>query len=288
MTIENYISENCLTKIRLYLLSKPIHFIDLVNNQACDDEEDFDIKTTPKVTRSMSGTNLLGTSEERARLKNEIDQAYNESLAIDMSQGHSRHIGKKVNELNSPKIDDVDCDLIVPQVVRNGAAVVLERQSRLPEEPNLMDDHIVLSVRTGNGTKRRLFSSSAKVMQIYDWVGTIEGVPLYFKLVYNKMILEPESLASNYSQRVLDIEEVDFPFPQSNSQPREEIAPPWEEIASPREEYALPMEEIAPPWEEIASPREEIAPPAVVSQPSEDVSVIDVEIHLLLTGKNLN
>ena len=78
---------------------------------------------------------LLGTNEERDILRNEIDGAYCESLAKNMEKEKSN---EKYMQSKSEQIFNN----------RDNAAVLMEqRKSRLIQEPDLLKDHAVVSVR---------------------------------------------------------------------------------------------------------------------------------------------
>ena len=44
----------------------------------------------------------------------------------------------------------------------------------MPVEPDIEDDHVVISIRhPALGTKRRLFEGDAKMNNVYDWMGSL-------------------------------------------------------------------------------------------------------------------
>ena len=89
---------------------------------------------------------LLGTNEERDRLRNGTDCAYCESLAKDMEK-----------EVSNEKYKQSKSEQIFSN--RENAAVLMEQcKSRLIPEPDLLEDHVVVSVtHTTRGIVRRLF-----------------------------------------------------------------------------------------------------------------------------------
>ncbi|XP_066926387.1 uncharacterized protein [Clytia hemisphaerica] len=111
-------------------------------------------------------------------------------------------------------------------IIRNDGDSNAIRQNRLenlPEEPNLLDEHNVISVNVGGIIRRRLFSALARVREVYNWVGSMPDVPLHFNLIYNQSVLDLDNFASNYSQLLLDIEEIRNTSTRNDSEePQEE------------------------------------------------------------------
>ena len=68
---------------------------------------------------------------------------------------------------------------------RENAAVLMEqRKSRLIPEPDLVEDHVVVSVRhTTRGIVRRLFLAEHTMNVVYDWIGSLQELPMYFNLI---------------------------------------------------------------------------------------------------------
>ena len=105
---------------------------------------------------------------------------------------------------------------------RENAAVLMEqRKSRLIPEPDLVEDHVVVSVRhTTRGIVRRLFLAEHTMNVVYDWIGSLQELPMYFNLInFKGEILKPfESVRDVKS--VLNMAEYDNP---SSSEEDEEI-----------------------------------------------------------------
>ena len=121
---------------------------------------------------------LAGTSEERRRLKAEIDQAYEESLAADQRKEEE----KKSSELAELQEREREEDLRA------------KRAARVCPEPSLDSPHVVVSVRHCDiGLIRRIFSESASMLSIYDWIGSLQTHPMYFKLCKSPSVhLKPD------------------------------------------------------------------------------------------------
>ena len=124
---------------------------------------------------------LLGTNEEREMLRNEIDHAYCESLAKDMQKEKSN---EKYKQSKSEQIFNN----------RENAAVLMEQgKLRLIPEPDLLEDHVVVSVRhTTRGIVRRLFLAKHTMNVVYDWIMSLQELPMYFNLInFKGDILKP-------------------------------------------------------------------------------------------------
>ena len=119
--------------------------------------EDFDIaasehRKTNDTQKHVSASHLkpeslglISASRKRQELQNEIDKAYNESLRIDQKERERKEYMEK-------------------------AILLQERRNvRMPVEPDIEDDHVVILIRHPVlGTKRRLLRGEAKMDNIYD------------------------------------------------------------------------------------------------------------------------
>ena len=95
------------------------------------------MKDDPAMTNPTINSQLLGTIEERGILRNEVDRAYLESLAKAM---HKENRNEKC-EQNKLKKNFNN---------RENAAALTEQpksMDRLIPEPELLEDHVVVSVR---------------------------------------------------------------------------------------------------------------------------------------------
>ena len=94
----------------------------------------------------------------------------------------------------------------------NAAILMEQRKSRLIPEPDLPEDHVVVSVRhTTRGIVRRLFLVEHTMNVVYDWIGSLQELPMYFNLIIFKGdILKPfESVGD--AKSVLNMAECDNP-----------------------------------------------------------------------------
>ena len=115
---------------------------------------------------------LLGTNDERDILRNEIDRAYCEPSAKDIEEGKSN------DKYKQNKSEQISND-------RENAAILMEqRKLRLISEPDLLEDHVVVSVsHTKRGIVRRLFLAEHTMNVVYDWIGSLQELPMYFNLI---------------------------------------------------------------------------------------------------------
>ena len=230
----NYIHKNKFTKTRLYLVTKKKSISQIERGRAIDNflnendneknenkfhystfesfsidlsihsesYEDFhnaasERRKTVDIQKHLSShvkpesTGLISTSSKREELQNEIDKAYNESLRIDQEERERKEYMEK--------------------------AILLQerRKARMPVEPDIEDDHVVISIRHPQlGTKRRLFKGNAKMNNVYDWMGSLSPRPMYFKFSYGRSALIPASApVSNFTLTTLNMTEVNEPLP---------------------------------------------------------------------------
>ena len=135
-------------------------------------------------------SNLTGTTTERQRIQREIQNSYDESLIADQEKDE--------------KQDRIERSLSLQQI----------RKNRVPQEPDIQEDHIVMSIRhSALATRRRIFRSDAKMNNVYDWVGSLSPEPMFFKFFCNNTAaIPPSDAASKYALTTLNMEEVDEPL----------------------------------------------------------------------------
>ena len=153
LAIDNFLNDNDDEKDenKLHYLTFENSNIDL--SILSESYEDFNIaaserRKTNHVQKKLESSGLIGTSSKRQELQNEIDKADNESLRIDQKERERKEYMEK--------------------------AILLQerRKARTPVEPDIEEDHVVISIRhPALGTKRRLFRGDAKMSNVYDWLG---------------------------------------------------------------------------------------------------------------------
>ena len=142
------------------------------------------------------GSDLLGTTQERLELREEQDNAYYESLAVDF---------KKAND-KKQELEKEMKDVARQEKLRS------EREKRVQAEPNIEQEHVIVLVRHLTlGTVSRMFLKNSTMNQVYDWVGSLHLVPEHFKLVYpvSGQVLLPESPVTAAERCVLNMTECD-------------------------------------------------------------------------------
>ena len=251
----DYIAENRLTKVRLYLMTKQIRFFDYDYNDNSDDEDfvdtiapyipskkqsatltnnnqasssgyidgnasdgdaDFDINPFNPLSQSsvmenptnsifkthedisvppeMEDSKLIGTSIERRNLADEREHAYNESLRIDKAK-EEQCMKKHEKEIHAAQLQD-------------------HRRSRVQPEPSLYEDHVIISIRHPDlGTVRRIFKVDETMNIVYDWIGYLATLPMYFRLSLpnDANFIKPVQSVNQYSKIVLNLSESETP-----------------------------------------------------------------------------
>ena len=174
------------SSIDLSILSESYEYFDIANSERRKTNDIQKHVSASHVKPESSG--LIGTSNKRQEPQNEIDKAYNESLGIDQEERVRKEYKEK--------------------------AVLLQerRKARMPVEPGIEDDHVVISIRHPVlGTKRRLFRGDAKMNNVYAWMGSLSPEPMYFKFSCDRTALIPASApVSNFA---LTMTEVNEPLP---------------------------------------------------------------------------
>ena len=151
----------------------------------------FTATEEPPLVQSTSNSQLIGSSSEREKLHSEIAQALEESERIDKEADD-----KKEHE-----------------------EIRQRRRSRVPPEPALSEDHIVMSVQHPTlGIKRRVFPADIQMSVVYDWIGSISEDLTHFHLLgRDSIIISPDCKASQFSNQTLLVNETEEAPQESNS-----------------------------------------------------------------------
>ena len=90
------------------------------------------------------------------------------------------------------------------------------RASRVPSEPKIEEDHVIVLVRhVAQGVVSRMFLKRTTTMaQVYDWIGSLQLVPEYFQLLspVSGLVLLPEEPVTHAANCVLNMCEVEDPL----------------------------------------------------------------------------
>ena len=205
-TLQRYMNATKLPKARLYLASKKKQYeyeqddqcllqpvIDLTTVSEPKHEEDrpvedaYEKKDAHLLHQPM--TNLKATGDLIARQ----DKEYQESLLAD------QHKAKQRKEQLLSEI----CQAEEQEHLRQA------RLCRVPDEPKGGSGAVLIQVRHLTlGTIRRNFCATDKMMSVYDWVGSISLIPMYFELSdYSGQILKPEQSVMDGDKSTLNMSE---------------------------------------------------------------------------------
>ena len=149
--------------------------------------------------KSTAISSLEGTSQERLQLREEQDTAYHESVALDTKKNDDRK-------------------QLLEQEMQNVARQELLRSARatcVPAEPNIESEHVIVSVHhLSLGVVSRMFPNNMTMAQVYDWIGSLQLVPEYFRLVYpvSEHVLLPENPVTEAAKCLLNMCESEEPL----------------------------------------------------------------------------
>ena len=156
-----------------------------------------DLTALPDAFPSFS---LIGSSEEREQLTKEIDLAYQESLKAD----ELKTVTSKEENHNTINFDP-DLDVTEKSNINNEEATRIRnaRCKRVLPEPSASEEKFMVSVRHPTlCILRRSFTQQATVSALYDWVGSLNDYPIYFKLVYLSTELKPTKRLVAYQNKL--------------------------------------------------------------------------------------
>ena len=122
----------------------------------------------------------------------EIDSAFQRSLEIDKKKSDAK---KEDNERRKHLRE--------------------QRTAAVPPEAEVDEDHVVVTLRHVNlGSKVRLFKAGSKMIDVYNWAGSLQDIPEYFKLVdYSSHIIGPHLEVRSVAINMVEVEE---PFIEAN------------------------------------------------------------------------
>jgi hypothetical protein len=219
-TVGNYAEKNGFkSRIRVYLTSAS-KLAETINSDDSSEGEDDDL--FPRLTSTQISTELwpeqpdridndeyedeiieqntlIGTRDERSALLSEQDHAYLESLRQDEEKDNARKL------LLEKELKNVERQEQLRSI----------RESRLLPEPEISEDHVLVSVRhITEGVVTRAFYATTSMIQLYDWVGSLQLVPEHFKLVspITGKVWLPEDRVSEASRWILNMIECDEPI----------------------------------------------------------------------------
>ena len=193
ISLSSYIAKHNLSKVKIYLLSRCVDKRNVEKreefhcNSDNDDEADllipaFESKQSSSSSSSPPGPGgLLGSSEERAAIKDSQLIEYLTSLEKDQAKECARQEQAKQEETRQEEL----------------LKLHNSRSLRVPTEPDVNEPHITVSVRhVALGVQTRRFPNSCAMTcsAIYDWIGSLSLTPKYFTLSsFNEPIINPAS-----------------------------------------------------------------------------------------------
>lgn len=208
-TVENYYKTYKLSRARFYLMTRP-KVVAVYDDDSSDDES---LMKNPFDSNEGSPSGLLGTSEERVALCAEQQRAYASLEADCQKEEHKRQ--KLEKEKQHPALE----------YNQNIERLKEVRKARTPSEPGKREAHFTIAVRHPSfGTLRRRFRIDDDVMSsVYDWLGSLQTEPPYFKLKFVYMAHEnwirPSSPVSVAANNVLVVDVCEKPLPLSEDDP---------------------------------------------------------------------
>ena len=142
-----------------------------------------------------------GSSRQRAKLRAEQDGEYAESLRADRAKMEYREQAL-TEELNK---------------ARKVEKIHTTRLSRVLDKPMVDEPRVVVRVRHIDlGLVNRAFKPNQKMAAVYDWIGSLQLIPLYFSLSSTPDNVIDPSVSIDYSaDKVLFMEQRDDPIPLS-------------------------------------------------------------------------
>ena len=150
----------------------------------------------PPISQCEEGTSSTTLQAERD-LKKQQDEEYR--LALEEDQ-------RKEKEQNMEK-----------EAAREKEALREERKARVPNEPQIDEDHIVVCVRHPDlGTITRAFPPNCQMDAVYNWTGSLQTDPQHFALFFmagtqmKTLVYPNESITP---QTMLYMEEIDDALP---------------------------------------------------------------------------
>ena len=116
---------------------------------------DFEQHEDNELSTGCEHVTFIQSSTERRGLIEEQDKEYIKALKADQQKEH-----KKQKELENARV--------MEQLRR-------EREAKVPEDPHIEEDHVVVSVRhLGGGIVTLAFFPNSVMQAVYDWIGSLQ------------------------------------------------------------------------------------------------------------------
>ena len=181
-----------------------------------------------------SPSSLIGTNKERKKMRDEVDAAYQESLRIDSekrlreaprSRPSNRQIVRPIRyrqSIGSPDVDDQKASSKMEEDKERRKELREKRTASVSNEPSVDEDHVVITVRHPiHGSKVRLFKAGNKMVDVYNWAGSLGFEPEHFQLVdYRANLADPDHEVISLSLNMIEVVET-FIIDLSMKEPEE-------------------------------------------------------------------
>lgn len=191
-TLKSYFEFYKLTRVRLYLRTRR------KEESAQLEKENGDKK---KKEESEAATDLIGTSADRAVLKDVQDREYTESLKADRLKVTQRNEALMEESRKAKEIEDIHT----------------ARLARVLEEPGIDEPRTVVCVRhIDMGPLKRAFKPSQTMAAVYDWIGSLQLIPPFFTLSNAPGCMLDPSLPITCAEKVLFMEKSEEPVSLSS------------------------------------------------------------------------
>ena len=188
-SLQSYFELHKLTRVRLYLRTRQRG----TSSISVEEGE-------PEAESETLGV-LKGSSRERAKLREEQDGEYAESLRADRAKTERREQALKEELNKARKVEEIHA----------------ARLSRVLDEPTVDEPRVVVRVRHIDlGLVNRAFKPNQKMAAVYDWIGSLQLIPLYFSLSSTPgNVIDPSVSIDCSADKVLFMEQRDDPIPLS-------------------------------------------------------------------------
>ena len=156
---------------------------------------------------------LIGTSEDRKKLFDELEKQVKESERIDREKAERRDMEREETRKKAE-----DAIRLAREEGKELENLRRRRELRVPCEPREDEECAVLCVRHPVlGKVNRRFKTNSTMSEVYDWVGSLNLTPKYFSLsVLPGKPIYPDETIARFSGMTLSMIEQDEPLPLSS------------------------------------------------------------------------
>ena len=167
-----------------------------------DYQEPFEAHDDP-LNGVHADSTLVGSSNERRALVEQIEQDFEASLACDQAKDEQRKVKEQAAAQNERREE-----------------LRIARESQTPPEPDMKSPHVIIRVRHPElGSISRAFSPLSKMVDVYNWVGSLATLPEHFLLAqtFPHSHLYPDEDVSSVGSSVLYMVVQEDPIPMSTN-----------------------------------------------------------------------